>query len=60
MATAPDDVRFQGKTGSSQPTTKMTRLTRSRLRSAPMLGAQNSFAEGVDWNTISPNILVDE
>ena len=28
MATDPDDVRFQGKTGSSRPTTKMTRLTR--------------------------------
>jgi len=27
MATDPDDVRFQGKTGSSRPTTKMTRLT---------------------------------
>src|SRR5882724_11602635 len=27
MATSPDDVRFQGKTGSSRPTTKMTRLT---------------------------------
>ena len=27
MATGPDDVRFQGKTGSSRPTTKMTRLT---------------------------------
>ena len=24
MATRPDDVRFQGKTGSSRPTTKMT------------------------------------
>ena len=28
MATSPDDVRLQGKTGSSWPTTKMTRLTR--------------------------------
>jgi hypothetical protein len=27
MATGPDDVRFQGKTGSNRPTTKMTRLT---------------------------------
>src|SRR5206468_11938237 len=27
MATGPDDVRFLGKTGSSRPTTKMTRLT---------------------------------
>ena len=27
MATGPNDVRFQGKTGSSRPTTKMTRLT---------------------------------
>jgi len=26
MGTGPDDVRFQGKTGSSRPTTKMTRL----------------------------------
>ena len=26
MATGPDDVRFQGKNGSSQPTAKMTRL----------------------------------
>jgi hypothetical protein len=30
MATGPDDVRFQGKTGSSRPTTKMTRLTQLR------------------------------
>jgi len=29
MATDPDDVRFQGKTGSSRPMTKMTRLTLS-------------------------------
>jgi hypothetical protein len=27
MPTGPVDVRFQGKTGSSRPTTKMTRLT---------------------------------
>ena len=27
MATGPNDVRFQGKTGSNWPTTKMTRLT---------------------------------
>ena len=27
MPTGPDDVRFQGKTGSSWPTTEMTRLT---------------------------------
>jgi hypothetical protein len=26
MATGTDDVRFQGKNGSSQPTAKMTRL----------------------------------
>ena len=26
MLTGPDDVRFQGKNGSSQPTAKMTRL----------------------------------
>src|SRR6266571_9552552 len=31
MATDPDDVRFQGKTGSSRPTTKMTRLTQVGL-----------------------------
>src|SRR6185295_16680556 len=30
MATDPDDVRFQGKTGSSRPTTKMTRLAHAR------------------------------
>jgi hypothetical protein len=30
MATDPDDVRFQGKTGSSRRTTKMTRLTQLR------------------------------
>ena len=29
MAIGPDDVRFQGKTGSSRPTTKMTRLTQT-------------------------------
>jgi hypothetical protein len=29
MATEPDDVRFQRKTGSSRPATKMTRLTLS-------------------------------
>jgi len=29
MATGPDDVRFQGETGSSRLTRKMTRLTRS-------------------------------
>jgi hypothetical protein len=29
MATGPDDVRFQGKTGSSRPMAKMTRLTRN-------------------------------
>ena len=28
MATGPDDVRFQGRTGSSRPTAKVTRLTR--------------------------------
>ena len=27
MATGPDDVRFQGKTGSGRPTTKLTRIT---------------------------------
>ena len=27
-ATGPDDVHFQGKTGSSRPTAKVTRLTR--------------------------------
>jgi len=27
MLTGPDDVRFQGKTGSNRPTTKTTRLT---------------------------------
>jgi hypothetical protein len=27
VAIDPDNVRFQGKTGSSRPTTKMTRLT---------------------------------
>jgi hypothetical protein len=31
MATGPDEVRFQGKNGSSRLTTKMTRLTRLRL-----------------------------
>ena len=31
MATDPDDVRFQGKTVSSRPTTKMTRLTHNGL-----------------------------
>ena len=30
MATGPDDVRFQGKTGSSRPTAKVTRLTQKR------------------------------
>ena len=29
MATGPDDVRFQGKTGSSRPPAKVTRLTQS-------------------------------
>jgi hypothetical protein len=30
MATDLDDVRLQGKTGSSRPTTKMTRMTPKR------------------------------
>ena len=32
MAIDPDDVRFQGKTGSRRPTTKKTRSTLTRLR----------------------------
>jgi hypothetical protein len=32
MATGPDDVRFQGKTGSGRPMTKPTQMTRSGHR----------------------------
>ena len=35
MATGPDDVRFQGKTGSSADTAKLTRLTRTGHRQRP-------------------------
>lgn len=32
MPTGPDDVPFRGKTGSSLPTSKMTRLTQNRYQ----------------------------
>jgi len=32
MLTGRDDVRFQGKTGSSRPTAKVTRLTQTGSR----------------------------
>src|SRR6478609_3204459 len=39
MPAHPDDVRFRGKTGSSRPTTKMTRLTQTRPHGDYRLGA---------------------
>ena len=43
MVTGPDDVRFQRRTGSSRPTTKITRLTRFRHR----VGTTHSITSGV-------------
>jgi len=40
MATGPDDVRFQGRTGSSPPTAKVTRLTQNGPRACFGLGAE--------------------
>jgi len=45
MATGPDDVRFQGETGSSRPTSKVTRLTRNgRQADRVLLRIVSSFA----------------
>src|SRR5258705_4926216 len=49
MATGPDDVRFQGKTRSSRPTTIMTRLTCNRRR-----GLQTSTT--VAWLDLCSNL----
>jgi hypothetical protein len=45
IATGPDDVGFQGKTGSSRPTTKMTQLT--LLRHQPRRNLGTAFAKGI-------------
>jgi hypothetical protein len=50
MATGPDDVSFQGKTRSSRPTTKMTRMTQLRHETAWTCTVKNrlSLAECID------------
>ena len=55
MATDPDNVRFQGKTGSDRPTTKMTRLTQCMVRPRVARGFVN-LADAVLHQCIRPLI----
>ena len=51
MATGPDDVRFQGETGSSRPTSKVTRLTRNgRQADRVLLRIVSSFAPKAQYD----------
>jgi hypothetical protein len=54
MATGPDDVRFQRKNGSSQPTAKMTRLMLWTVADALHLREFRSPAIFEFFNTIDP------
>jgi hypothetical protein len=60
MATGPDDVRFQGKTGSSRPTTKMTRLTQSRTRTPLRSGRRRIAKRHSDRNSLGMQETYDE
>ena len=62
MATGPNDVRFQGKTGSSRPTTKMTRLTQCMVRPCVARGFRRAGVSGLasmyavsDWSWSAPD-----
>jgi hypothetical protein len=60
MATGPDDVRFQGKTGSHGQTVKMTRLTQCMVRPCVASGFAELAVSGLasmypafDWSICS-------
>ena len=62
MATGPDDVRFQGKTGSSRPTAKVTRLTHmygpavrcKRFRRSGVSGLASMYPVS-SWSCFAPD-----
>ena len=47
MLTGPDDVRLQGKTGSSRPTAKVTLLTQLGLRLTIRVDLRSAFLVGL-------------
>jgi hypothetical protein len=51
MATGPDDVRFQGKTGSHGQTVKMTRMIPKRTRGSKARNPRETYAYGFDAQT---------